>query len=365
MLVKPFHIIAGNDEFLVSRRGQEIWDTISKDVLDDFGREVINGHTGNVAEVEQVTDRFVSAVQTLPMFGNRKCVWFQAVNFLADSVTGRAEGTQVKVEQLISILSNLDPGQVSVLITASPVDRRRKPFKNLSSLGDCEFIDPRQQDDTLYALIEKEAGNLGSRFCPDAVNLLLGLVGSQPRLAIEETRKLATWLGQQDGEILPEMVTELVPPFGEGDFFEAGEAFFSLDLEWTLAAIRRHFFAGHNIRPLLATLQNRNRLLIQLRVLLDAGAISQRISKSSIDKALNYYGQHFGKDAEKSAFNVFSQNPWYLGRLVGNAKNIPLRGLIDFQVAFLRAFEESVMRPSEAESIMRSVAIQCLSPANN
>ena len=59
----------------------------------------------------------------------------------------------------------------------------------------------------------------------------------------------------------------------EGDFFEAAEAFFSGDLKWTLAALHRHFFSGGDARPVIAALQNRNRILLQVRALVDAGAV--------------------------------------------------------------------------------------------
>ena len=90
---------------------------------------------------------------------------------------------------------------------------------------------------------------------------------------MEETRKLVTYLGPSGETISPSLVGEMVPSLGDSDFFEAAEAFYSLDLEWLLAAIHRHFFAGHDARPLISSLQNRNRLLIQLKVLMMKGSI--------------------------------------------------------------------------------------------
>ena len=49
------------------------------------------------------------------------------------------------------------------------------------------------------------------------------------------------------GEFIDEqLVMELVPNFGEADFFEAADAFFSLNLEWTLEPLRRHFFTNND-----------------------------------------------------------------------------------------------------------------------
>ena len=83
-----------------------------------------------------------------------------------------------------------------------------------------------------------------------------------------------------DDVISDQLVSDIVPNFGDADFFEAADAFFSLKLDWTLEALRRHFFTSSESRPLLGSLQSRNRLLIQLRVLLDAGAIRLGLEES-------------------------------------------------------------------------------------
>ena len=123
-------------------------------------------------------------------------------------------------------------------------------------------------------------------------------------------------------------MAELTPNVAEGDFFETAEAFFSGDLAWTLAALHRHFFAGGDARPVISAIQNRNRLLLQVRALLDAGEI--RVGPRGIDglqRAAGGYKDRFAEAAaEKSSYNVFTQNPWYLGKLAGGGKLLPASG---------------------------------------
>jgi DNA polymerase-3 subunit delta len=59
------------------------------------------------------------------MFGGRRVVWLKDVNFLAETVTGRAESTLKLVEDLQQLLAALNPDETAVLVTAAPVDRRR------------------------------------------------------------------------------------------------------------------------------------------------------------------------------------------------------------------------------------------------
>lgn len=198
----------------------------------------------------------------------------------------------------------------------------------------------------------------------DAVQLLIGKVNGNTRLVVEETRKLCTFAVGGAEAVSEQLVNALVPNFGDADFFEATDAFFSLKLEWTLDALRRHFFTNSESRPLLGSLQGRNRLMIQLRVLLDAGAIrlgGRGISKADLEGAARTYAQHYGDIAEKSNLNVFTQNPWYLGRLAETAIRVPLKKLVDFQLAFVDAFEGIIERPNEQEEICREMAIKCLS----
>ena len=154
---------------------------------------------------------------------------------------------------------------------------------------------------------------------------------------------------------------ELVPPFGEGDFFETTEAFFALDLEWTLAALRRHFFAGYDARPILSGLQNRNRLLIQLKALEERGAIGDRINAGALNAAKSRHGAPWGDAVGvKSNFNIFSQHPFYLGRLARPLGKLKMRDLLAFQSHFLAAFKGLLDRPDAQEQVMREVARKCL-----
>jgi DNA polymerase-3 subunit delta len=172
--------------------------------------------------------------------------------------------------------------------------------------------------------------------------------------------KLAAYAGE--GEAITEaQVAELTPNAAEGDFFESAEAFFSGDLRWTLAALGRHFFAGGDARPVISALQNRNRILLQVRALLDAGEV--RLGPRGLDgmpRAAAAFGRHFTGATEKSSFNLFSQNPWYVGKLAGSARLPSLRRLIDNQREFLHAFAEIIRRPDEQEAVLRDLAVRCL-----
>ena len=361
-VARPFTFLCGADDFLVGRLARERFDALAADVPDEFAREVVNGFAGNVGEAAAAVNRFREAVQTVAMFGGRRLVWLKDVNFLADSVTGRAEGTLRAVEDLQQVLAAVNPAETLVLVSASPVDRRRSFPKWCEKQADFTLVggDGEAGGDALAAVARAEAQGLGTRFEPGAVELLLAKVGANTRLLVEEVNKLAAYAGE--GEAITEAhVAELTPNAAEGDFFESAEAFFSGDLRWTLAALGRHFFAGGDARPVISALQNRNRILLQVRALLDAGEV--RLGPRGLDgmpRAAAAFGRHFTGAAEKSSFNLFSQNPWYVGKLAGGARLPSLRRLIDNQREFLHAFAEIIRRPDEQEAVLRDLAVRCL-----
>jgi DNA polymerase-3 subunit delta len=364
MSAKPFTFICGDDDYLVSERGKAWFAAQTQDLADDLSKEVVDGRAGNVAEVEEAIARFTSAVQTLSLFGERKVVWLKDVNFLANSQTGNAQGTLDLVDGLKSVLEGLDPEAVGVLITAQPVYKVRSFYKWCQKTADFTLLaGDKDAAATCVKLIEEECAKAGISMTREAVQLLVGKVNGNTRLIVEETRKLGTFAVGSDEPVGEELVNALIPNFGDADFFEATDAFYSLKLDWALEALRRHFFTNSESRPLLGSLQSRNRLMIQLRVLLDAGAIrvgGRGIAKADLEAAARTYARHFGENPEKSNLNVFTQHPFYLGRLAQSASKVPLKKLIDFQLAFADAFEAIIERPNEQEEVCRELAVKCL-----
>ncbi|MBC2606764.1 DNA polymerase III subunit delta [Pelagicoccus albus] len=367
MSTAPFIYVSGPDDYLASRMAKDIWAELKKDVTDDFSIEVINGQAGKVDEVQEAVNRFRDAVQTLGLFGGRRVVWLKDVTFIADNVLGRSEGTTKACEDLQEILEGVNSDEVGVLISASPVDRRKRFAKFLEKTGDYRpsgGVDGKGKGvEALVAAMSRECEAMQVSIARDAVEVLISKVNGNSRLLIEEIRKLGTYLGEPGGQITSKLIEELTPNFGEGDFFETTEAFFARDINWTLAALRRHFFSGNDARPVIASLQNRNRLLIQLRSLVDGGEIQtggSGISKPTFERAAAKYAAFYDGLKSKSGFNVFTQNLWYMGKLISGGKFPTLKALIDHQLEFIRAFEEIVDRPNEQEEALRAMAIRCL-----
>lgn len=359
-----FTFISGDDDYLVHERGKAVFATMVESLgeADEFSQEIIDGKAGNADELDQILKSFSSAVQTLSLFGSSKVVWLKGISFLGDNVTGRAKGTQEMLEtRLKPILESVDGESVQALLTASPVDRRRSFYKWLLKAGQSEHLSGGGSDPAaFYPLIRRECEAVGAEIDRDAMDLLVERVSANARMICLEAAKLATAVAGSNQRIDRELVNDLVPHYGDAPFFEAAEAFFSLNLQRALEALHRHFFTHGESRGLISNLQSRTRLMIQLRVLLDSGELPERLNSSTLSRAGSAYADLFAGSDGKSAFNVFSQNPYYLSRLAVVARQISLKRLIDFQAAFLMAFEQVLERPHDQEAVMRETFIRCL-----
>lgn len=360
-----YYFICGSDDYLVDREGRKLYTQHTAGLSDDFSCEIIDADAQNVAKVESIIKHFIDSAQMPSLFGEKKVIWLRGVNFLADSPTARAEGSKTLVESFIEVLAKLDYSTVCIIISAAPVDKRTRAFKALKNTAFFQLLEDDSTPGGLSQLITQECQAHGVKIGQDAIEALLLKVDGNSRLLIQEVQKLITFVGDDPKGISLKLVNEMVEQFGEGDFFEFSEAFFSLDLDWTLDTLTRHFFTQKESRPLIASLQNRLRLMIQLRVLLDAGSIeasSYGLNKNTLQALASEHDLPFADPSSKSGFNVFSQNPWYLGKLAVAAKKISLKKLIDFDLALIEAFEQILKhsQPHEQEAVMRQLVMRCL-----
>ena len=358
-----FFAVVGDDDYVVRQRAKEIFDQHIEEFPDDLSREQIDARADKVEDVERILNEAKSAGQTLSLFGGGKLIWINEANFINQTRVGAAQGSKDALESIKKFLQDL--GETVVILSACPVHRAHSFIKWLQKNAAYEDVAKQEKEDVAFRrIIQETAQSCGVSFANGALEFLAGKIGAHPRLGVEETKKLASFLGEDGSQITEQLIIELVPDFGEGDFFEAAEAFFSGNLKWTLEAIDRHFFHAKDARPLLSNLQNRNRLLIQLRVLVDAGELDPdaRLGKDQIDRIAQKHAQHFSDSGDKTSLNLFSQNPWFVGRLLPITKRFSTRRLIDLQAGLIYAFEKLLSQPKEEQgNILKDLAIRTLS----
>lgn len=362
--MRAFTLVTGDDDYLVEREARARFAKMTEGVTDEMSREVIDAGCTKVADVEATFATIASAVQTMSLFGDKKYVWVKNFNWIADSQLGKAESCKVVVEKLIALLAGLDSDAVGLLVSAYPLDGRKREAKSLKEIADVVEMKGAGNEDDHVARLVREAADLGVTLDPDAAQTLVRKVNGSLRMMENELQKLVCHAGE-GGRIEARSVVEFVPTFGEGDFFEPAEAFYSGDLAWTLDALRRHFYQNDEARPLIASLLSRCRLLIQLRAMMDAGLIKvgpRGIPAGDFAAAQREFAKHFPGEAANAKYNVFKGNPWYIGTKVAPAASrFTLRKLVDIRMALGDAFTGILDRPDDQEAVLREFAVKCLS----
>src|SRR5436309_3275426 len=143
----------------------------------------------------------IEALQTLPFFGSTKVVWLKNANFLGDDQKARSSAVQSALEEFSKMLDRGIGSEVTFLISATELDKRRSFYKTLLKRADVQVFD---RLDSGRAGWEEEAGEIVRRhakkrklqFDDDALDLFVLLTGGDTRQIENELEKIDTFLGK-------------------------------------------------------------------------------------------------------------------------------------------------------------------------
>ena len=236
------HAIVGSDESEVKRVAAELAAKLAPPAAGEFGLEVIDACADNVDQAVSRIRSAIEALQTLPFFGGGKLVWLKNVNCLGDSVIGRSAAVQSALDDLAELLDAGLGSEVTLLISATDVDKRRSFYKTLGKRAELEVIDRLDSsragwEEEATEIVRRRAKTRGLRFDEEALDLFVLLTGGDTRQIENELEKLDLYLGS-GREIKAEQVRELVPLSRAGVIFELGNALAACDLERALKLVK-------------------------------------------------------------------------------------------------------------------------------
>lgn len=263
------YAVAGSDEAEVKRSARELAAKLMPEG-GEFACDTIDGVADNADGACQRIHETIQALLTLPFFG-AKLVWLKNANFFADSVTGRAESVLEAAEKLGDLLGEGLPENVTFLLSAPEIDKRRAFYKRLQKVGTVVVHDRLE---TGRAGWEEAAGDLAAerarerklRFSGEALELFALLTGGDKRQIETELEKIDLYLGSSRRDVTLEDVRKLVPLSRAGVIFELGNAIAARDLQRCLKLLEQLLYQGETAMGiLLATIVPtvRNLLLVK------------------------------------------------------------------------------------------------------
>ncbi len=217
------YAILGSDEGRVSEEALKTFNTLKPEGSDDFGNDIVEGQADNTDHACSIIANTLQAVQTLPFFGG-KIVWLKDANFLGDDRTGGAERTKESVEALMKVFqAGLDPN-ITFLLSASAIDKRRAFFKYLkksAKLTTFDKIDVSKDgwEEAVAGLVRGKASPLGLTFESEALELFVQQVGEDTRQISNELEKLSLYLTPETN-VTVEAVQTMIPLNRKGVIWE-------------------------------------------------------------------------------------------------------------------------------------------------
>jgi DNA polymerase III subunit delta len=235
------YAVVGSDESEVKRAAAELAAKLTPPDAGDFGIEVIDGCGDNAEQSASRVRAAIDALQTLPFFGG-KLVWLKNANCLGDSVIGRSAAAQAALEELGAVLERGLAPDITFLLSAIEVDKRRSFYKALSKRAELAVIDKLDASRSGW---EEEASEIvrgrvrarGLQFNEEALELFVLLTGGDTRQIENELEKLELYAAE-DRTITAEEVRTLVPLSRAGVIFELANALAACDLDRALALVR-------------------------------------------------------------------------------------------------------------------------------
>jgi DNA polymerase-3 subunit delta len=242
--------VLGSDEAEVKRVAAELASNLTPPGAGDFGLEVIDGVADNADQAEARVRSTIEALQTLPFFGSEKVVWLKNVNFLGDDQKARSAPVQSALEELSELIdASVGPG-ITLLLSATDVDKRRSFYKTLVKRAEVQVFDRLDSgrsgwEEEALEMVQQRARKRKLQFDDDALDLFVLLTGGDTRQIDNELEKIDTFLGK-DRSVNAELVRELVPLSRAGVIFELGNALAARDLQLSLKLVGRLLDQGES-----------------------------------------------------------------------------------------------------------------------
>lgn len=270
------HAVIGTDEGRVSEEALALFNELKPDSeASEFTNDVVEGVVANSEEAYQVCAKAIEALQTIGFFGADKIVWLKAANFLADDRTGGAERSKEGVEALLDVLKAGIGDEVTFVLSASAIDKRRGFYKWLqknAEVATFDKIDVSSEgwEEEVSLMVTTRAKELGLAFDHEALELFVQMAGAETRQINNELEKLNLYLGERRTVELDD-IRLMVPLSHKGVIWEIGRALQRRDAVRAIELVDAQLEKGESAIGLMrAAVIPTVRNLLLARILMDS-----------------------------------------------------------------------------------------------
>ena len=361
------YAVVGSDEAEVKHVAAELAEKLTPSGAGDFGLEMIDGAADNAEQAAARISSTIEALQTLPFFGSTKVVWLKNANFLGDDQKARSMAVQSALEQLSELLEVGFGSEVTFLLSATEVDKRRSFYRTLVKRAEVQVFDRLDSgragwEEAASEIVRSRAKKRKLPFDDEALDLFVLLTGGDTRQIDNELEKIETFLGK-DRAVNVEIVRELVPLSRAGIIFELSNALAARDLELALTLVRRLLDQGETaIGILLAAIVPTIRNLLLAKDLMEQHGIRRPHSPFQFIAAMNRLPakatEHLPRKKDGSI------NAYGLAIAAQRANQFDTNQLIGAMRACLAANVKLVTTQLDHELVLTEVVVKLLGDKN-
>ncbi len=356
------HAVVGSDDSEVKRVASELAAKLTPPDAGDFGLEVIDGCGDNSEQSAGRIRSAIEALQTLPFFGG-KLIWLKNANCLGDTIIGKSAAVQEALEELAAVLEEGLAPDVTFLLSATEVDKRRSFYKSLGKHAEVQVIDKVDAsrsgwEEEATEIVRGRAKKRGLIFQEEALDLFVLLTGGDTRQIDNELEKLDLYVGKERS-VTAEEVRTLVPLSRAGVIFELGNALAARDLDGALALVRGLLDQGESaIGILLVAILPTVRNLLLAKDLMERHRIPRPSAPFPFISALNRLPaettEHLPRKKDGSV------NAYALGFAAMAAHRFTTEQLISGLEACLEANLQLVSTQLDHETILTEIVVKLL-----
>src|SRR5438309_5772657 len=263
-LAKIFAVV-GSDDVEVKRTATELAEKLKPADAGDFGLETIDGAADNADQAVARIRSTIEALRTLPFFGGEKLVWLKNANFLGDDQKARSATVQEALEELAETIDGGFGPEITFLLSAIEVDKRRSFYKSLAKRAELQIFDKLDSsrggwEEEATEMVQTRAKKRKLQFDAEALELFVLLTGGDTREIDSELEKIDIYLGKER-QVNVDLVRELVPLTHAGVIFDLSNALAEHDLKRALELVRQLLDQGESaigilLAAILPTVRN-------------------------------------------------------------------------------------------------------------
>jgi DNA polymerase III subunit delta len=357
------HAVVGSDESEVKRTAAELAAKLASADAGDFGLEIIDGAADNAEQATAKIRSTIEALRTMPFFGGAKLVWLKNANCLGDNSIGRSASVQSALEELAEVIQGDFGADITFLLSAVEVDKRRSFYKTLVKRAEIQVFDRLDSsrsgwEEEATELVRARAGARRLQFDDEALELFVLLTGGDTRQIDNELEKIDIFLDKERG-IVVGLVRELVPLSRAGVIFELGNALAERDLERALTLVKRLLDQGETaIGILLVAIVPTVRNLLLAKDLMERHRLPRPHAPFHFISAINRLpagaAEHLPRKKDGSI------NAYTLGIAAQNAHRFEIAQLTAGMQACLEANLQLVTTQLDHELILTEVVLKLI-----